>query len=324
MDNHSPPAPSPAPAPQDYQPQHHHQYQQQHQHYNSTSSPHRAHAHQPPPPEQSSAADQYEYNEKDAYVGRQPYHPGPHAAQRGSKGSSRSRAHDSVMSSQPLSPKPTSTSPPSPTASLHRTIPEILPPSPEPIAFPPRAYLDPEKAAAGSSLNNPRSPRVSNQDVTAAVYDSGEYREKGPEDKPVQLLLWLSGPCAILSLFIALWTILALFILALVQPFRLLSSRSTKSSQVTTFLAAPLNLQLHLIYSYATSTEYSSPMLIVVNLFSPFVAAGVAIAAWTAAFFWFFSAILGDPAGQDRRNDGKETILGVRNWWERWLSRALR
>lgn len=316
MDSHTPPAPSPAPAPQNHQPQHHQQLS------NSNSNPHQAQTQQPSGPESSSPAAQHEYNEKDAYVGRQPYHPGPHAAQRGSKGSSRSRAHDSVISSQPLSPKPTS--PPSPTASLHRSIPEIQPSSPEPISFPPRAYLDPEKAAAGNFLNSPHSPRVSNHDVTAAVYDSGEYREKGPEDKPVQLLLWLSGPCAILSLFIALWTILSLFILALVQPFRLLSSRSTKSSQVTTFLAAPLNLQLHLIYSYATSTEYSSPMLIVVNLFSPFVAAGVAIAAWTAACFWFFSAILGDPAGQDRRNDGKETILGVRNWWERWLSRALR
>jgi hypothetical protein len=65
-------------------------------------------------------------------------------------------------------------------------------------------------------------------------------------------------------------------------------------------------------------------MLVVVNLFAPVVATGVAIAAWTAAFFWFFSAILGDPAGQDGHNDGRDSILGVRNWWDRWLSRALR
>ncbi|CAI6259904.1 unnamed protein product [Periconia digitata] len=280
------------------------------------------------PPQHSN---HQEYSEKDAYAGRQPFQQSPHAAQRGSKGSSRSRAHDSVMSAHPLSPKSAHTSPPSPTASLHRTIPEIdqqqqISPATTPIAYPQRAYIDPEKAAAGNNISssNQRSPRASNQDVRAVVYDSGEYHEKGPEDKPVQLLLFLSGPCALLSIFIALWTILALFILALVQPFRLLSSRSTKSVQLTTFLAAPLNLQLHLIYSYATSTDYSSPMLVVINLFSPFVAAGVAIAAWTAAFFWFFSAILGDPAGQDGRNDGKESILGVRNWWERWLSRALR
>jgi hypothetical protein len=85
-----------------------------------------------------------------------------------------------------------------------------------------------------------------------------------------------------------------------------------------------LNWQLHLIYSHAASTDYSPSMLVVVHLFSPVIAIGVAISAWTAAFFWFFSAILGDPAGQDGHNDGKESILGVRNWWERWLSRALR
>lgn len=124
-------------------------------------------------------------------MGRQPYHPGPRASQRGSKGSSRSRAHDSVMSAQPLSPKPTATSPPSPTASLHRTIPEIQSssPPPPPLSYPPRAYLDPEKAAAANSTYEQPSPRASNQDVTAAIYDSGEYREKGPEDKPVQLLV---------------------------------------------------------------------------------------------------------------------------------------
>jgi hypothetical protein len=65
-------------------------------------------------------------------------------------------------------------------------------------------------------------------------------------------------------------------------------------------------------------------MLVVVNLFSPVVAFGVAIAAWTAAGFWFFSSILGDPGGHDGHNDGRETIVSVRNWWERWLSRALR
>jgi hypothetical protein len=90
------------------------------------------------------------------------------------------------------------------------------------------------------------------------------------------------------------------------------------------FLSPPLNLQLHLIYSHSAATEYSPAMLVVVHLFAPIVAMGVAIAACTAAFFWFFSAILGDPAGQDGHNDGKETLLGVRNWWDRWLSRALR
>ena len=122
-----------------------------------------------------------------------------------------------------------------------------------------------------------------------------------------------------------MWTFFALLIALFLQPFRVLTKRPSLSSQLTTFLAPPLNLQLHLIYSYTSSTDYNPAMLVVIHLFSPVVAAGVAISAWTAAFFWFFSAILGDPGGQDGgRNDGKESILGVRNWWDRWLSRGLR
>lgn len=45
----------------------------------------------------------------------------------------------------------------------------------------------------------------------------------------------------------------------------------------------------------------------------------VLISAWTAGGFWFFSTILGDPTGKDSRNDGRESVLGVRAWWERWL-----
>lgn len=288
----------------------------------------------------------HEYSEKDAYD------PRPRA-ERGSKGSSKSRAHDSVIS-YPRSPNLQTPSPPSPASSLSsvpRHHPRLQDPvRPAPIdpaaALPARALRDPEKAD-GSQRRAPSNPDVTRQTIAYDVDD--DYDGKGPEDKPVQLLvrshprgpcltshalriehhtdtlqLYLSLPCALLSFLIMLWTMVALLISLFLQPFRLFSSRSPAPSQLTTFLAPPLNLQLHLVYSFSASTEYSAPMLVVVHLFSPFVAVGVAIAAWTAAFFWFFSAILGDPAGQDGHNDGKESILSVRNWWDRWLSRALR
>jgi hypothetical protein len=135
---------------------------------------------------------------------------------------------------------------------------------------------------------------------------------------------YLSGPCAMLSTAITLWTFGALFVSLLLAPLKLCTTRPSLSTQVTTFLVPALNLQLHLVYSHNASTDYSAPMLVVIHLFSPVVAFGVAIAAWTAAGFWFFSSILGDPGGHDSHNDGKESILGVRSWWERWLSRALR
>lgn len=120
--------------------------------------------------------------------------------ERGSKGSSRSHAHDSVIS-HPLSPK--APSPPSPSSSSvssarrHRSISEIqhAPAVSDAVSYPPRAHLDPEKAA--SSPRSQRSPTrvsASNADVTAAViYDSGEYHDKGPEDKPVQLLVCVTS-----------------------------------------------------------------------------------------------------------------------------------
>jgi len=109
-------------------------------------------------------------------------------------------------------------------------------------------------------------------------------------------------------------------------PLRFCTARPPLATQLTAFLAPALNLQLHLVYSFDASESYSVPMLLVIHLFSPVVAFGVAVASWTAAGFWFFSSILGDPGGHDggRHNDGKDSILGVRNYWERWLSRGLR
>jgi hypothetical protein len=138
------------------------------------------------------------------------------------------------------------------------------------------------------------------------------------------LQFYLSGPCALLSTAITLWTILALLVSLVLLPLRFCTSRPSLAAQITTFLAPALNLQLHLVYSFNDSEGFSPPMLIVIHLFSPIVAFGVAVASWTAAGFWFFSSILGDPGGHDGHNDGKESILGVRNYWERWLSRGLR
>jgi hypothetical protein len=111
--------------------------------------------------------------------------------ERGSKGSN-ARGHDSVMS-HPFSPKPSS--PPSPTSSIssagrkHRSISEIQEASHVSVSYPPRAYIDPEKGP--SSPRSPRSNRVSssNPNVTATVFDAGEYIEKDPGEKAVQLLV---------------------------------------------------------------------------------------------------------------------------------------
>ena len=65
-------------------------------------------------------------------------------------------------------------------------------------------------------------------------------------------------------------------------------------------------------------------MLFIVHMLSPFLSFVVMFAAWTLAVYWLSSAVVGDPAGQDKRDDGKETVMGLRNWWERWLLRSVK
>lgn len=130
-----------------------------------------------------------EYNEKDTY---------PHKDSRraGSK-SAYDRAHDSVIS--PFSPK--ASAPPSPSSSIpsdvgrkHRSISEIQQTQERTsrqshrISYPPRAHLDPEKAASYDHDHRSQN-RASVPDAAAVVYDKSEYHEKGPEDKAWQLLV---------------------------------------------------------------------------------------------------------------------------------------
>lgn len=64
-------------------------------------------------------------------------------------------------------------------------------------------------------------------------------------------------------------------------------------------------------------------MLIAIHLASPLISIGVAVAAWISAAFWVFAVIMGNPDGTERRDDGRDAVLVVRNWWESFLLMAL-
>ena len=68
------------------------------------------------------------------------------------------------------------------------------------------------------------------------------------------------------------------------------------------------------VYSVATS--------MVVLVLSPFLSIAILLLAWTAAFFWVFSMILGNPDGTERKDDGRTAVLGVCKWWRTWLCKA--
>lgn len=116
--------------------------------------------------------------------------------------------------------------------------------------------------------------------------------------------------------------------------------RKTKSvrEQAIDLMAPSLKIHFGLIFAHLldeTYSSYSLPLLVLVLALAPLVSLAIAIAAWTAACFWFFTAIIGDPDGvesegrnerllKERDGDGKTAILTVRKWWRKWLVRALR
>jgi hypothetical protein len=59
-----------------------------------------------------------------------------------------------------------------------------------------------------------------------------------------------------------------------------------------------------------------------VLLFSSLLSIAFLLLAWTAAFFWVFAMILGNPDGTERKDDGRAAVLGVCRWWHLWLRNA--
>jgi hypothetical protein len=72
----------------------------------------------------------------------------------------------------------------------------------------------------------------------------------------------------------------------------------------------------------ADELEFKAGRLIAVQVLSPVVSMGVAVAEWIAAPFWIFAIMMGNPDGTERRDDGRATVLAVRNWWEQCLLKA--
>ena len=95
------------------------------------------------------------------------------------------------------------------------------------------------------------------------------------------------------------------------------------------FLSPVLSLQLELVYSSHNIAEpvpsdtSGTVVLFLVFVLSPLYAVAVAVATWIAGVFWFYTAILGNPDGKEDRDDGREAVLAVREWWERWLVQSL-
>ena len=67
---------------------------------------------------------------------------------------------------------------------------------------------------------------------------------------------------------------------------------------------------------------YAVGMSILVLTLSPFFSIAILLFAWTAAFFWVFAMVMGNPDGTERKDDGRAAVLGVCKWWHTCLGKA--
>ncbi|KAI9875366.1 MAG: hypothetical protein M1830_008577 [Pleopsidium flavum] len=187
------------------------------------------------------------------------------------------------------------------------------------------AYSEPPMRSRGQMPWH-QYPHGQPADLTTFTYTRHEDMDEDmePGDHALWILFWLSFLCPLFTMIICLHTMGALIIITMLSPLRLCTNSRTYSHQVVRFLSPSLNAQISSIRASEDFINYSASMLVFVHLLSPLISFGVAVAAWVAAGFWFYTAILGDPDGTNGKDDGRAAVLGVRGWWERWLKKALR
>ncbi|KAJ5215472.1 uncharacterized protein N7498_001879 [Penicillium cinerascens] len=167
------------------------------------------------------------------------------------------------------------------------------------------------------------------------------------------MLFRLSVPVPIFSFAACLYTCCALIFAFLVSPLRLCSlspylRNSSFKAQVCDLLSPSLHIHERLvcmrppISDSSSSTQwirsesnsdqpsmladsarcYTVGTSICILIFSPFLSIAILLCAWTAAFFWVFTMVMGNPDGTERKDDGRAAVLGVCKWWRMWLAKA--
>lgn len=129
-------------------------------------------------------------------------------------------------------------------------------------------------------------------------------------------------------LFSAFYSILAAFTILVLLPLRLCQRECSPGISLIRMLAPVFRNHLQMIYAKSLVNvhkfEFSPIILLLVNIVSPIISLGNAIAAWIVAVFWLFAIMMGNPDGTERGDDGRATVLMLRDWWERCLLSAVR
>ncbi|KAK5401662.1 hypothetical protein LTR06_011026 [Exophiala xenobiotica] len=152
--------------------------------------------------------------------------------------------------------------------------------------------------------------------------------EEKEDDHALWILLWMSFFDPFHCLFSALHSIFAVVTIIILAPLRLCRRECSPSISLVRMVAPIFRNHLRLIFAKsienAHTFEFSPFCLVLIHLVSPLISIGNAVAAWIVAVFWIFAIIMGNPDGTEKRDDGRATVLLLRDWWEKCLLFAIR
>lgn len=140
--------------------------------------------------------------------------------------------------------------------------------------------------------------------------------------------VWMSFLDPFHCFFSAIFSIFAVFTIIILLPLRLCRRECSPSISLVRMVAPVFRHHLQMIFAKSLDSahtfEFSPFCLILVHIVSPLLSIGNAIAAWIVAVFWIFAIIMGNPDGTEKRDDGRATVLMLRDWWEKCLLYAIR
>ncbi|KAK7897355.1 hypothetical protein LTR67_005244 [Exophiala xenobiotica] len=173
-----------------------------------------------------------------------------------------------------------------------------------------------------------RSELVEDNSTVFRYLQPEAAEEETENDHAFWILIWLSFLDPFHCIFSALYSIFALFTIILLLPLQLCRRECSPAITLVRMVGPLFRNHLQMIYAksldHAHTFEFSPACLVLINLVSPIISLGNAIAAWVVAVFWLFAIVMGNPDGTEKRDDGRATVLMLRDWWEKCLLSAVR
>lgn len=141
-----------------------------------------------------------------------------------------------------------------------------------------------------------------------------------------QIHLSLTNP--LIALTFSFYAFIVTFIILIFGLVRRIGKDGISfTDQLIKALAPAIRYELRLLntdINLYSQGALSPARLIGVLIISPLFSIGIMAAAWTAATFWIYTTILGEPnQKQGEEVDGKSAARWVKELWERWLLLAL-